>query len=254
MGYITEIDLIKSMASDLRKENIPVQTEVSLGGIRPDMVVTTPDGRHIIIEVKLWSPANRKRAAEQVKRYKDITGVDKVFLVMPELKRSHPQEGIVAPEDLVATIFQEWRQAGPSQQKEKPVKTTQRRIFAAMPFAPRYDDVYFVAMVPAADAVGAACDRVDHAVRSGDIVEHIKRMITDSIAVVADLSESRADVLYEVGYAHALKRPTIHICSTPLERLPFDIRNWMTLPYEQGQTYRLKDELVRSLKDVLGIS
>lgn len=76
-------------------------------------------------------------------------------------------------------------------------------------------------------------------------------MIRESLAVIVDLSESKPNVLYEAGYAHGLDKKTIHICSTPLEKLPFDVRNWQTLKYELGQTYELREKLALQLKGVL---
>jgi hypothetical protein len=129
---------------------------------------------------------------------------------------------------------------------------SKRTVFAAMPFAGEYDDTYFIAMSHAAEQVGAECKRVDRKEFSDDIVAEIKRLITSSIAVIVDLSEAKPNVLYEAGYAHALKKPTVHICSTPLSELPFDVRNWNTIPYRRGQTALLKEPLVRRLKAVMG--
>ena len=84
-----------------------------------------------------------------------------------------------------------------------------------------------------------------------DIVKEIKRMIRGSKAVIADLSGSKPNVLYELGIAHALRRPTIHICSTPLSKLPFDVRNWRTLEYKRGQTHQLARILSKRLKVLL---
>ncbi|MGB7540127.1 MAG: hypothetical protein WBM17_16415, partial [Anaerolineales bacterium] len=130
--------------------------------------------------------------------------------------------------------------------------SSKRMIFAAMPFASEYDDTYFIAMSHAAEQVGADCKRVDLKEFSGDIVTEIKRLIQSSVAVIVDLSEAKPNVLYEAGYAHALKKPTVHICSTPLSELPFDVRNWNTIPYRRGQTALLKEPLVRRLKAVMG--
>jgi hypothetical protein len=124
-------------------------------------------------------------------------------------------------------------------------------VFAAMPFSPEYDDIFFVAMSYAAKSVGAVCRRVDLEDFGGDIIVEIKRLIDSSIAVIADLSESKPNVLYEVGYAHALDRPTVHICSTPLDGLPFDVRNWNTLQYKRGQTYEFQERLSTRLKVLL---
>jgi hypothetical protein len=110
--------------------------------------------------------------------------------------------------------------------------TERTEIFAAMPFTSTYDDVYFIAMVHAAAGVNAVCRRIDQEDFDGDIVERIKHMIGSSSAVIVDLSESKPNVLYETGFAHALGLPTVHICSTPIADLPFDVRNWNTLRYQ----------------------
>jgi nucleoside 2-deoxyribosyltransferase len=102
----------------------------------------------------------------------------------------------------------------------------------------------------AAKALSAAAIREDKQEFVGDIVQQIEKDIRDSSAVVADLSESKADVLYEVGFAHALNRPTIHICSTPLDQLPFDVRNVNTLKYVKGQTHKLRETLENRLRAI----
>ncbi|OGO37528.1 MAG: hypothetical protein A2Z03_09030 [Chloroflexi bacterium RBG_16_56_8] len=128
--------------------------------------------------------------------------------------------------------------------------TNKLLIFAAMPFAPEYDDVYFVAMAPAAGSVNAVCKRVDQEDFTGDVVKEIQRLIHACDAVVVDLSEAKPNVLYEAGFAHALERPTVHICSTPMEQLPFDVRNWNTIKYSKGQTHKLKNELTKAFKQI----
>jgi len=70
--------------------------------------------------------------------------------------------------------------------------------------------------------------------------------------VIVDLSEAKPNVLYEAGYAHALRKPVVHICSTPLSELPFDVRNWNTIAYRRGQTALLREPLARRLKAVMG--
>jgi nucleoside 2-deoxyribosyltransferase len=77
------------------------------------------------------------------------------------------------------------------------------------------------------------------------------RYAQESIAVFVDLSEAKPNVLYETGYAHALKKPCIHICSTSLEKLPFDVFQWKTTKYNPGQIHRLGKELAQRLKEVI---
>jgi hypothetical protein len=126
-----------------------------------------------------------------------------------------------------------------------------RSIFAAMPFDVAFDDVYFVAMRKAASAVGATCVRVDHLLHGGDAVEETQREIRTSVAVVADVSTAAPDVLYELGYAHAIGKPSVQICSTPFAELPFSIRNRDTLLYTPGRTHLLARDLAGYLTVLL---
>ncbi len=103
----------------------------------------------------------------------------------------------------------------------------------------------------AAEQVGAVCDRVDRREFQGSVIDEVQRLIRKSIAVIVDLSESKPNVLYEAGYAHALKKPCIHICSTPMEKLPFDVSQWKTTSYHPGQTHKLAQELAHRLKQAL---
>jgi hypothetical protein len=138
-------------------------------------------------------------------------------------------------------------------QDESTLTSQKRRtIFAAMPFAPEYDDVFFVAMAFAAEQVNAVCRRVDQDNFSGDIVSRIEELIRASDAVIADISESKPNVLYETGFAHGVGRPRVHICCTELENMPFDVRNWNTLRYTRGRTCQLREPLAQRLATIFG--
>ena len=78
------------------------------------------------------------------------------------------------------------------------------------------------------------------------------RILTDPPYERKLTPQARPNVLYEAGYSHALPRPTVHICSTPLSELPFDVRNWNTIKYKKGQTTVLRDPLIRQLQAALG--
>ena len=110
------------------------------------------------------------------------------------------------------------------------------------------------AMSYAAERSGATLMRLDQEVFNGDAVHELHRLIRESNALIADLSDGNPNVLYEVGYAHALEIPSVHISSTPLSKLPFDVQGWNTLPYEKGQTSRLKEPLARRLRAALDLS
>jgi len=242
------------IANQLTRAGFKFEREPAIGGLRPDFVVKGPQGELVVIEAKAWNPrgGNTARALEQVEHYQKATGADGVFLVLPDLQKNFETKGVVSPDALVSSLrnfFEKTRLPSPRTPTSR--QSADRIVFAAMPFDREYDDTYLVAMSYAAEKVDAACKRVDSTEFSGDIVEEIKRFIRDSIAVIVDLSEAKPNVLYEAGFAHALKKPTLHICSTTLSELPFDVRNWNTLAYNRGQTAKLRDPLSRRLRSVL---
>lgn len=259
----------RTVARNLRKQGFTIDTNVGIRGVSPDAVLRAKNGRVFAVDFKAY-PMDHENAQRQLQLYRKATGLEH-FYVVKGLKKSAPEQGIVSEHELAATLSHRakrtiavaWsshrrglaakrhipsrRAIAVARDRNRP-KLTSKIIFAAMPFSDQYDDTFFNAMVPAAKQVGAACKRVDVEGVNGDVVIEIEHLIEGSIAVIADLSESRANVLYETGYAHALKRPTFHICSTSLKHLPFDVRNWNTVKYRIGQTYKLKTELSKLLR------
>lgn len=120
-----------------------------------------------------------------------------------------------------------------------------------MPFAKTYDDTFEVGIQGACLKLGYKAIRVDHQNFVGDIVSEIKKLIKKSVAIIGDLSDSRPNVLYEIGFAHASKRKVVQICSTSMDNIPFDVRNNRTIPYEKGQTMKLKGNLIKELRAIL---
>lgn len=254
LGSVTDWEIEERVSRLLFDAGLKFEQQPSIDGLRPDFIVYGPEGQKVIVEVKAWSPGggNTARALKQVERYREIADADDAFLVIPKLKKTHRARGVVNPGtllDSLAAAFKKRKRKRPGRTKK--VQPSNRLVFAAMPFSREYDDTYLIAMSYAAKKVNAACARVDDTEFSGDIVEEIKRLINESIAVIVDLSDIRANVLYEAGYAHALGKPTVHICSTDLSELPFDVRNWNTIDYNIGQTTLLRKPLARRLCSVI---
>jgi hypothetical protein len=238
------------IASLLEEAGIPFQRDATLSGVRPDFVIESPRGGVIVVEAKTYPPGTegQVRAYEQVRYYKDKLGADRAFVVLQGLEQGRLSEGVVSATQLLRFLEKEFRQSRVTKGRAAGrTSRGQRDVFAAMPFSPEYNDVFFVAMAQACDRVNLACRRVDKDDYEGDVVARIKQMIQQSVAVIADLSESKPNVLYEVGYAHALGRPTVHISSTPVDELPFDVRNWNTILYSKGQTFELITPLATRL-------
>jgi hypothetical protein len=250
-------EMERRVAKILLDLGFSVETGQQIGGYEPDLIAMTPDGRKVVVEIKGWAADSThiERAKRQVELYKKALGADAGIVVLPYLGTSFPNEGVFSVQELgrLTTALALLMQSSKAQPAGA-VRTggpSERTVFAAMPFAPEFDDVFFVAMTYAAQSVDAVCKRIDKEDFSGDIVSELKALIEKSVAVVADLSGARPNVLFELGYAQGIPRPTVQISSTSLDSLPFDVRNWSVISYVAGQTTLLREPLSKRLKAVL---
>jgi hypothetical protein len=239
----------------LSESDYEYEREPFIGGVRPDFIVYGPDERTIVIEAKStqsWQPGTGviNRAENNTNHLRDLTKADNALVVIGDLKRNYVEKGAVnldGLEEALAELLEKRKR----RRKGIELAPNTKTIFAAMPFAPKYDDTYFVAMAFASTVVNATCIRTDQYEYTGDIVDEIKAQINRSSAVIVDLSESRPNVLFEFGYAHGLGKPIAVVCSSPIDELPFDIRNWNAIEYNIGQTIRLKNKLAKRLEAIV---
>jgi len=253
----SEFDLIADVEKLLRKGGWAFKREPVIGDARPDFLVTTKNGKQIVLEVKAWKgdSENTARAIHQAQRYKELSKAE-AALIVTATGEALPliAGGVVSIRELGAALEDlEEKLASTSRSRKKNLTTPspKKRVFASMPFARQYDDTFLVAIQPAALALGAVAERVDHNGQAGNVVSQIQAMIKAAKVIVADLSESRPNVLHEVGYAEALGKNIIQICCTPTSALPFNIRNNQTFQYSIGQTTKLRRKLENELQKVM---
>ncbi len=128
-------------------------------------------------------------------------------------------------------------------------------IFVAMPFARKYDDVFYLALQPAVKDVDHLCIRLDQSSYTGDVTETIRDRIRNAKLVVALLDGNNPNVFLEVGYAWGVGVPTVLIVNEVQLKdgdggVPFDVRSQRYLAYELLHELRprLTDELRAVLK------
>jgi hypothetical protein len=252
----SEQDFERSIERQLRRAGIAYVKEPVVGRTQPDFLVTTPLGDRIIIEAKAW-PRGRvsaARAAKQARVYAQLSRAVGALLITPSSTVFCAADGKVTSLPSLESALNIFSTIGSSKKIKPSARSSvvhRKRVFASMPFASRYDDTFLVAISPAALAMNATADRIDHNGESGDVITQVKAMIRRATVVVADLSESRPNVCHEIGYAEALGRPVIQICATSVKKLPFNLRNNQTIIYSIGQSANLKSRLQKELAKVL---
>lgn len=92
-----------------------------------------------------------------------------------------------------------------------PIKK-RNQIFVAMMFSAETDDIYVNALKPVIQSLNYSAMRIDEKEYNGSIIGEITTEITDSVALIADLTGNRGGVYYEAGVAKGLQ-----LCNHPIQ-------------------------------------
>lgn len=103
-------------------------------------------------------------------------------------------------------------------------------VFVAMPFRAKFDGIYTKVIRPAIVDSGNTPIRADGIFSAGEVLAQIAEGIANSSLVVAEVSELNANVYYELGLAHSMRKPTL-LVSHSTETVPFDLRPLRCITY-----------------------
>ena len=108
--------------------------------------------------------------------------------------------------------------------------TNKPSAFLIMPFGEEFDPVYTEFIKPLLEEVGFSVERADDIESQQNILRDIVEKIATSDLIVADLTSANPNVFYELGLAHAFKKPVI-LMTQSLEEVPFDLKSYPLLEY-----------------------
>lgn len=103
--------------------------------------------------------------------------------------------------------------------------------FVISPFGGWFDSYFQEIYCPAIEAVGLQPRRADSMFRSSNIVHDIWHLVTTSRVLLADLTGKNPNVFYELGLAHAARKPVLLVTRT-IEDVPFDLRALRIITYD----------------------
>jgi hypothetical protein len=128
--------------------------------------------------------------------------------------------------------------------------------FVVMPFANPiggyYDSIYKLAI----EKAKLKPNRADADIYgTGKIIDQIWQGINSARVLLADLTNRNANVLYELGLAHALHKPVVLICSKANEDdVPFDLRHVRTIYYDKDDPFwgtKLTEKIAETILSVM---
>ncbi len=112
-----------------------------------------------------------------------------------------------------------------------------KRCFIITPFENSYTALYDFVISPAVEGLGDKPIRLDRMAKPGDVGEQIENGIRQADYVIVVLDGMRSNVLYELGLAHGIGKPTVLMnqrgnLGTEAEKVPFDLAQQQRLEYD----------------------
>lgn len=127
--------------------------------------------------------------------------------------------------------------------------------FVMMPFANPIGGYYDSIYKPAIEKAKLKADRADADLYgTGKIIDQIWKGITSARVLMAELTNRNANVLYELGLAHALHKPVILVCSKANEEdVPFDLRHVRVIYYDKDAPFWGTKLLEKVAENILSV-
>ena len=129
------------------------------------------------------------------------------------------------------------------------VSTQSLSAFVVIQFTPQFDALYEEVIKPVCAEQGIQAYRASDIYRPGVIIQDITQGLAGSNVVISDITPPNPNVFYEVGYSHALRKPTILLADRRETDLPFDVSGHRVIFYDD--TIRGKSSLETDLRQHL---
>jgi hypothetical protein len=145
-------------------------------------------------------------------------------------KAEHPRTGAKRPKSAPSKRS---AAARPPRKKRAAKKEASPKdsCFVISPFGGWHDDYYSEIFCPAIRKAGLKPSRADDLFRSSNIVHDIWHLVVSSRVLLADLTGKNPNVFYELGLAHAARKPVL-LLTQSMEDVPFDLRGLRIITYE----------------------
>jgi hypothetical protein len=135
-------------------------------------------------------------------------------------------------------------------------KLEAEQVFMAVPFDEDYREFYeenIASLVRGAGLQPLRVDEIPEQARRRHIVDEIEEGIARSRFVIADVSKWNPNVVYEVGLAVGICKPTLLLCdheAFDAKEIPFDFRSYRLIKYSPLKTRDLKDRLGKKIQQM----
>src|ERR1044072_7019970 len=114
---------------------------------------------------------------------------------------------------------------------EKPIEAALRnKCFIIMPFGGSFDAYYKNIIAPTVRKAGLSPIRGNDNNKPGVIMDQVWNGIREAHVCLADITGRNANVMYELGLAHAVGKPVVQIVQN-LDDIPYDLQTLRHIQY-----------------------
>lgn len=132
------------------------------------------------------------------------------------------------------------------------VENNKPKAFVIMQFSEQFNELYNDVISNICKKYNFEAVRADDIYRNEMIIHDITKNITEAKVVIADVTPKNPNVYYEVGYSHAIGKPTILLAEEGTE-LPFDVRPYRVIFYKNsiGGRKNIEESLEKHLMQII---
>ena len=116
----------------------------------------------------------------------------------------------------------------------------------------RADHVFDYVIEEALEDFDYTPKRADHIAEPGIITNDVIEYIVESPLVIADLTDSNANVFYELAIRHAYEKPTIQIIEEG-EDIPFDLASTRTISFDHSDVESVSESKSKIVEQIESI-
>lgn len=141
---------------------------------------------------------------------------------------------------------------GPVSFKDVNVTARPGKVFVVMQFSDNYQQLYTEVIQPVVKEFKLHAYHAGEVFGPGLILQDIVNSLVEAKIVIAEITPTNSNVFYEIGYAHALAKPTILLAERGKD-LPFDVSGYRCLFYENtiAGKQNVENALRRHLEAIL---
>ncbi|GAA2593288.1 hypothetical protein GCM10010435_85320 [Winogradskya consettensis] len=132
-----------------------------------------------------------------------------------------------------------------------------KTVFVLMPFDENFDDVFHIIKDSGRQSneetgLEIKVYRADEIAEPGRISFQVLEAIREADLIIADLTGSNPNVMYELGYAHAAEKDVV-ILNQEVNDSPFDVKDFRQITYDRTKMLRdCRPRLVTAINSVIG--